>query len=101
MDNIAGQNLDPYVSKQTEVGVKYDNGMIGSSLALFSTDEPRAYTNDTSTFVEAGENRHQGAELTVFGSPSENMRLNAGVSYLSAKQRDTGNDALDANNLHP
>ena len=95
----AGQNLDPYVSKQTEVGVKYDNGMIGSSLALFSTDEPRAYINDTSTFVEAGENRHQGAELTVFGSPSENMRLNAGVSYLSAKQRDTGNDALDGNRV--
>ena len=27
------------------------------------------------------------------------MRLNAGVSYLSAKQRDTGNDALDGNRV--
>lgn len=95
----AGQNLDPYVSKQTEVGVKYDNGSIGSSLAIFRTDAPRAYINDANTFVAAGENRHQGAELTVFGSPSENMRLNAGVSYLSAKQKDTGDITLDGNRV--
>lgn len=95
----AGQALDPYVSEQTELGVKYDNGMIGSSLAVFRTDEPRAYVDDTNTFVAAGENRHQGVELTVFGSPSENMRLNAGVTYLSAKQKDTGDSALDGNRV--
>ena len=87
------------MSKQTEVGVKYDNGIIGSSFALFRTDEPRAYVNDSNTFVAAGENRHQGAELSVFGSPSENMRLIAGVSYLNAKQNDTGNVALDGNRV--
>ncbi|WP_201547225.1 TonB-dependent receptor [Psychrobacter sp. Pi2-1] len=95
----AGQNLDPYVSKQTELGVKYDNGAIGSSFAIFHTDEPRAYINNSNTFTAAGENRHQGAELTVFGSPSENMRLNAGVTYLSAKQKDTGDSALDGNRV--
>ena len=94
-----GQDLAPYVSKQTEVGVKYDNGVIGSSLAIFRTDEPRAYVNDNDTFVEAGENRHEGAELSVFGSPSENMRLIAGVSYLSAKQKDTGDVTLDGNRV--
>ena len=95
----AGQNLDPYVSKQTELGVKYDNGVIGSSFAIFHTDEPRAYIDDNNTFTATGENRHQGAELTVFGSPSENMRLNAGVTYLSAKQKDTGDSALDGNSV--
>lgn len=94
-----GQNLDPYVSEQTELGVKYDNGMIGSSLAVFRTDEPRAYINNSNTFTAAGENRHQGVELTVFGSPSENMRLNAGVTYLSAKQKDTGDSAIDGNRV--
>lgn len=94
-----GQNLDPYVSEQTELGVKYDNGMIGSSLAVFRTDEPRAYINNSNTFTAAGENRHQGVELTVFGSPSENMRLNAGVTYLSAEQKDTGDSALDGNRV--
>ncbi|MBP2280742.1 outer membrane receptor for ferric coprogen and ferric-rhodotorulic acid [Psychrobacter sp. PL19] len=49
--------------------------------------------------MAAGENRHQGAELSVFGSPSENMRLIAGVSYLSAKQNDTGTVALDGNRV--
>ncbi|WP_226949428.1 TonB-dependent receptor [Psychrobacter namhaensis] len=94
-----GQDLAPYVSKQTEVGVKYDNGMIGSSLAIFHTEEPRDYVDDTNTFVAAGENRHQGAELSVFGSPSENMRIIAGVSYLSAKQKDTGDISLDGNRV--
>jgi len=95
----AGQDLAPYVSEQTEVGVKYDNGRIGSSLAIFRTDVARAYTDNTNTFTANGENRHQGVELTVFGSPSENMRLNAGVSYLSAKQKDTGDSALDGNRV--
>ncbi len=94
-----GQELAPYISKQTEVGVKYDNGLIGSSLAIFHTEEPRAYVDDTNTFVAAGENRHQGAELSVFGSPSENMRIIAGVSYLSAKQKDTGDTSLDGNRV--
>ena len=90
-----GQDLAPFVSKQTEVGVKYDNGVIGSSLAIFRTDEPRAYVDNTDTFVASGENRHQGAELSVFGSPSENMRLIAGVSYLNAKQDNTGDVTSD------
>ncbi|MDN5897031.1 MAG: TonB-dependent receptor [Psychrobacter sp.] len=95
----AGQDLAPYVSEQTEVGVKYDNGTIGSSLAIFRIDAARAYIDDTNTFTANGENRHQGAELSIFGSPSENMRLIAGVSYLSAKQKDTGDVTLDGNRV--
>ena len=95
----AGQALDPYVSEQTEIGVKYDNGLIGSSLAIYRTDAARDYIDASNTFISAGKNRHQGVELTVFGSPSENMRLNAGVSYLSAKQKDTGDAALDGNKV--
>ncbi len=94
-----GQNLAPYASEQTEVGVKYDNGVIGSSLAIFRTDTARAYVDSNNAFKANGENRHQGAELSVFGSPSENMRLIAGVSYLDAKQKDTGNNAIDGNRV--
>lgn len=95
----AGQALNPYVSEQTEIGVKYDNGLIGSSLAIYRTDAARDYIDASNTLISAGKNRHQGVELTVFGSPSENMRLNAGVSYLSAKQKDTGDAALDGNKV--
>ena len=87
------------MSEQTEVGVKYDNGLIGSSLAIFRTDEPRAYINDSNTFTAAGENRHQGVELTVLGSPNENMRFNAGVTYLKAEQKDTGDVTFDGNRV--
>src|SRR5690606_6519187 len=95
----AGQALDPYVSEQTEIGVKYDNGLIGSSLAIYRTDAARDYIDASNTFISAGKNRHQGVELTVFGSPSENMRLNASVGYLSSKQKDTGDAALDGNKV--
>jgi len=91
----AGEALSPYVSKQSEIGLKYDNGTVGSSLAIYHTTQPRAYVNDANIFVEAGENRHQGVELTVFGSPAENLRFNAGVSYLDAKQTDTDSQASD------
>lgn len=95
----AGQYLGPYVSKQTEIGIKYDNGFIGASLAGYRINQPRAYVNDSKKFVADGENSHQGVELMVFGSPSDNMRLNAGVSYLDAKQEDTGDTALDGNHV--
>ncbi len=36
----AGEALEPYVSEQTEVGIKYDGGSLGGSLALFTTERP-------------------------------------------------------------
>src|SRR3546814_19847930 len=36
----AGEVFAPYVSKQKEIGLKYDGGNIGGSLAYFTTDNP-------------------------------------------------------------
>lgn len=87
---------DAYVSKQSEIGAKYDNGKIGGSLALFHTTKPnyvyRDNGNDTETFVQTGDDKHQGVELSVFGTPTANTRLLAGATFLNAKQGNTAND---------
>lgn len=90
----AGQQLRPYVSKQKEIGVKYDAGSVGANFALFTTDKPRAFVSN-GYFGAQGEDRHRGAELNVFGEVTRGLRLLGGVTWLDAKQKDTGSAATD------
>ncbi|WP_373824259.1 TonB-dependent receptor [Achromobacter insuavis] len=94
-----GESLQPYVSKQKEVGVKYDGGGLGAGLALFSTDKPRAAYDASNRFTASGKDRHQGIELTVFGEPIDRVRVLGGLTFLDAKQRPTGNTAIDGNRV--
>ncbi|MEQ4619598.1 MAG: TonB-dependent receptor [Corticimicrobacter sp.] len=91
----AGERLPPYVSKQKEIGLKYDGGQIGGSLALFTTEQPRGYVGTDRVFREAGKNRHRGAELMLYGEAWPGLRLLGGITLLDAKQRNTGNPAHD------
>ncbi|WP_043519332.1 TonB-dependent receptor [Achromobacter arsenitoxydans] len=96
----AGQSLAPYVSKQKEIGVKYEGEYFGSTLALFTTDKPRAYTDLSDlTFKEAGKDRHQGVELNVFGEVTRSVRLLGGFTWLDAEQRSTGDPAINGNRV--
>jgi iron complex outermembrane receptor protein len=91
----AGQSLAPFVSKQKEVGAKYEQGGLGAGLALFSTTRPRAFVDASSVFTAAGEDRHDGVELTVFGEPRRGLRLLGGFTWLDAEQRNTGSAQTD------
>lgn len=91
----AGQALAPYVSKQKEIGLKYDAGRFGAGAAVFSTSRPRAFVNASNVFAAAGEDRHTGMELNVFGLPARGLRLLGGATWLDAKQRSTGSAATD------
>jgi iron complex outermembrane receptor protein len=90
-----GQQLAPYVSKQKEIGVKYDSGTFGAAGALFSTTRPHAFVDASGVFSAAGRDRHDGVELTVFGEPTRGLRLLGGVTWLQAKQRSTGSALTD------
>lgn len=91
----AGQSLDPYVSKQNELGLKFDGGRLGGSLALFTTTKPRSLVNAARVFTSEGEDRHRGAELNVFGEAAPGVKLLGGLTWLDAKQRTTGNAATE------
>lgn len=89
-----GQQLAPYVSKQKEVGLKYDGGRIGATVAVFSTEKPRAYLANGYYGVQ-GEDRHQGVELNTFGEITRGLRVLGGVTWLDAEQKDTGSATTD------
>ena len=90
-----GEMLAPYVSKQKEVGVKWDGGRVGGSVALFSTIKPRAYVGADNLFGSHGKDRHQGIELAVQGEATKGLRLLGGLTWLDAKQISTGAASTD------
>jgi len=92
----ANQALSTYVSKQKELGVKYDAGMFGASAAFFTTIQPTAFVNPmTQTYGRYGEQRNEGVELSVFGEPTKGLRLLGGVTFLDAKQISSPSGATD------
>ncbi|WP_313739991.1 TonB-dependent receptor [Pseudomonas sp.] len=91
-----GVALAPYVSKQKEVGLKYDGGGIGGSLAVFETSKPVSIV-ENQVFKEGGEQRNRGVELSLFGEPTEGVRLLGGITLLDAELSKTQNGTNDGN----
>lgn len=92
----AGESLAPYVAKQAEIGLKYDGGGLGGSLAVFETRKPVGIVEDQ-VFKDGGEQRNRGIELSVFGEPAQGVRLLGGVTLLDAKLTKTQNGENDGN----
>jgi len=88
--------LAPYVSKQKEVGIKYEAGQLGVGAAFFATDKPRGVGGAGNTpFTAAGFDRHQGVELTAYGEAMSGLRVLGGLTWLNAKQKETGLPATE------
>jgi iron complex outermembrane receptor protein len=92
----AGQSLAPYVAKQTEIGLKYDGGAIGGSVAVFQTKKPVGIV-DNLVFKDGGEQRNRGIELSLFGEPVQGVRLLGGLTLLDAELSKTQNGTNDGN----
>ncbi len=92
----SGTSLAPYVAKQTEIGLKYDGGNLGGSIAVFSTERPFGIV-ENQVFREGGEQRNRGIELSVFGEPAYGTRLLGGLTLLDAEQKKTLNGVNDGN----
>ncbi|CAM3704126.1 Ferrichrome receptor FcuA [Pseudomonas reidholzensis] len=92
----SGESLAPYVAKQTEVGLKYDGGAVGGSLAVFETKKPVGIVEDQ-VFKDGGEQRNRGIELSVFGEPVGGVRLLGGLTLLDAELTKTQNGENDGN----
>lgn len=93
-----GEVLPPFVSKQYEVGAKWDLGRIAATLAAFQITQPSADTNPvTNVFEETGEQRHRGIEFNVFGEVTDGVRLLGGVTYIDAELTKTIDGANEGN----
>ncbi|MCW0206098.1 MAG: TonB-dependent receptor [Achromobacter sp.] len=80
----AGETFKPDVSKQYEVGVKYDFGTVATTLSAFQIEQPSAYLDpDTMRYQAAGRQRNRGLEFLVQGEPVRRVRLLGGVAYTA------------------
>lgn len=90
----AGEIFPPFVSKQYEVGAKYDFGAFGISAALFQITQPSSFDapveGGQTRFVVDGEQRNRGAEISLFGEPAPGFRVLGGVTYLRGELTRTG-----------
>lgn len=95
--NNPGEQLDPYVSQQYEVGAKADFGTFGGSVALFQIEEPSAYTNSASYYVADGTQRNRGLEFQAYGEPVKGTRILGGFTLYDAELTDMANSSDDGN----
>ena len=90
----AGEVFSPFKSKQEEVGVKYDRGRLGGTLAIFRITEPQAILTGN-VYGEDGQQRNQGVELSVYGELAPGLRILGGVTQLQAETTKTQGGLLD------
>lgn len=92
----AGQVFAPYKTKQYETGVKFDHGMLMTSLALFQITRPTGQLTSGVYAVDA-EQQNRGVELSAYGAPMDGLRLYSGLTWIAAKLTDTNNAATRGN----
>lgn len=89
-----GTTLDPYKTKQNEIGVKFKTGDFFHKVSYFDIKKANAVDvtkpGFTKPFLLAdGEARHQGFEYTATGTLAEKWNLIGGFMHLNAKQKTT------------
>ena len=85
-----GEVFAPYVSKQYEIGAKYDFGGFLTTLSAYQVTTPNAQADGT-LYTVNGEQRTKGLELNTFGEIIRNVRLLGGVALVDARQTNTAN----------
>ncbi|QNN47192.1 TonB-dependent siderophore receptor [Thermomonas brevis] len=100
-----GEFLDPRLSRQLETGVKYRwNDRLDFDASLFRIRQPYQYAQpDASsagfTFVQRGEEVHEGLELSANGRLADALGVNASVGLIRARAQGTGIAAYDGNQV--
>ncbi|AQY67354.1 TonB-dependent receptor [Pseudomonas veronii] len=88
----------PFISRQVEVGAKYDAGAFAVTAAVFRIKQPAYETNATSrVFGPNGRRQNDGVELSLFGEPLKGLRLLGGVMYIDSELTHTTNGTFDGN----
>ena len=88
----------PFISRQVEVGAKYDLGTFALTAAAFRIKQPAYETNATSrVFGPNGKRENKGIELSVFGEPLQGFRLMGGVMYIDSELSGTVGGISDGN----
>jgi iron complex outermembrane recepter protein len=80
----AGEKLEPYKTKQSEVGLKYDGGTLGGSVSVYHSRKPVAGLNGNSVYEILDHQKNTGLELMAYGQITPTMTVLGGISFLDA-----------------
>jgi iron complex outermembrane receptor protein len=99
VDN-ANQFLNPFFTRQAEIGAKYEPGQrILLTAALFHMRAPFFYPESDGSggfiFVSQGRETHDGVELNAEGKAASWLRLTASAAAMNAISDGTGTAAFD------
>ncbi len=94
----AGEVFPPDISRQTEIGAKYDFGRIVATLSAFQIERPSSFLDPASQrFSTDGKQRNRGLELLAQGELAPGLRLLGGAAYTEAELLKTQSGANDGN----
>ena len=93
-DSNVGEILAPTISRQLEAGIKYDWRRMSFTAAVFQTRQAYQYSkpNDDGslTFVQQGQQKNTGIELSANGYVTSQLQLSASVAAIRARVEDSG-----------
>ncbi|RBQ31554.1 TonB-dependent siderophore receptor [Arcobacter sp. FW59] len=101
-----GNILDPYKSKQYEIGAKYslfdEKALLTAS--LFRIEKANSYTDESTTaslgkptLTQDGEQIHQGLEIGLTGKVTDNLTLMGGVTFMDLSLEKIEDESLKGN----
>lgn len=95
-----GSVMAPVENKQAEIGVKYENKGLLSTLSYFDLNQGNYVDLPGSTtgkyiLTQEGENRYKGIEATVNGKLAEKWNITGGFMYINDKREKTGSSNKD------
>ncbi|EJP75303.1 MULTISPECIES: TonB-dependent receptor [Campylobacter] len=88
--------LNPYRSKQYEIGAKARIGELDVSTALFRIERPLAYADSGDNYAEHGKQINQGLEVMAGGRLIENLSVFGSVTLISPKFKNPKLAAADS-----
>ncbi|MGU3309927.1 TonB-dependent siderophore receptor [Pseudomonas sp. M5A4_2d] len=89
----SGDTLAPTVSRQIEAGAKYDWRRISFAAAVFQTRQAYQYARpagDTFTYVQQGEQKNTGLELSANGWATDRLQIATSVAAIRARVNNSG-----------
>lgn len=91
----ADERLAPLITEQIEVGAKLERGGMTYAVAYFDLKRPSEFVNGAGRFVQEGEQRHRGVELTATGRLLPGLDVVAGTAFIDPKNSNTGDPATE------
>lgn len=82
----SGEVLEPYMSRQVEVGVKSKVGKLDINTAIFRINKANTYSDpDTKIYSLNGKEVHTGGEVVISGKVTDYLTIGGGFTLLNAE----------------